>query len=281
MLRAVAAGSGERVRPVPACALRSVTPAMIVPKTVSGRRRLVTAAAALLVLAGCGRSGTGDGNTTAAAPVAAVAAPAGKDWSQTTAVSPAGGFVLGNPDASVKLVEYGALTCPHCAEFSKEATAPLTDLVKSGRVSWEFRTFMIHPLDLPVAVLVRCQGPEPAFALTEQTYAAQPEWVANVQKLTEADVRAMGALPQNQQLLAFVKAARLDEFFRQRGLPEARIEACLKDQAQLDKVQELTKIGSETDKITGTPSFLINGVLQDDVYGWDALAPKLHAALGG
>lgn len=249
--------------------------------SLTGRHRAFAAAAALLMLAGCGKSGTAAGNGSAAAPVAAVAAPAGRDWAQTTAVSPAGGFVLGNPDAPVKLVEYGALTCPHCAEFSKEATAPLTALVKSGRVSWEFRTFMIHPLDLPVAVLVRCQGPEPAFALTEQTYAAQNEWIGNVQKLNDADIRAMGALPQNQQLIAFVKAAKLDEFFRQRGLPQARIEACLKDQAQLDKVQELTKIGSETDKITGTPSFLINGVLQNDVYGWDALAPKLHAALGG
>ena len=186
------------------------------------RSRAALAVAALLLVAGCNKDGgksaaTGRNATAAAAPIAA---PAGQDWTQTTSVSPAGGYVLGNPDAPVKLVEYGALTCPHCAVFSGEASAPLTAMVKTGRLSWEFRTFMIHPLDLPVEVLVRCQGPEPAFALTEQTYAAQPEWIGNVQKLERRGAAPDGhAAAATSSSLAFVHAAKLDEFFRQRGLP--------------------------------------------------------------
>ena len=78
-----------------------------------------------------------------------------------------------------------------------------------------------------------------------------------------------------------MKAAKLDEFFRQRGLPQAKIDSCLKDEKQLQQVADVTKVGTDTDKITGTPSFLINGALQDDVYGWAQLQPKLAAALAG
>ena len=52
-------------------------------------------------------------------------------------------FMMGNPNAKVKLIEIGALTCPHCREFEEQGRArPLVDkYVKSGQVSWEFRTY--------------------------------------------------------------------------------------------------------------------------------------------
>ena len=46
------------------------------------------------------------------APSEAVAA---KDWSTETAITAEGGMAIGNPEAPVKLVEYGSLTCSHCA----------------------------------------------------------------------------------------------------------------------------------------------------------------------
>ena len=29
------------------------------------------------------------------------------------------GFMMGNPSAKVKLIEYGSLSCPHCREFDE------------------------------------------------------------------------------------------------------------------------------------------------------------------
>ena len=45
-------------------------------------------------------------------------AAAGRDWSAVVNRTTAGGFIMGNPDAKVKLVEYGSMTCPHCARVS-------------------------------------------------------------------------------------------------------------------------------------------------------------------
>ena len=60
-------------------------------------------------------------------PVEAVPAPNGGDWSTIVSATPEGGFVMGNPNAPVKLVEFGSMTCPHCAEFDEAAMKPLTD----------------------------------------------------------------------------------------------------------------------------------------------------------
>ena len=71
--------------------------------------------ARVLALAACsGESGAGTATGNAAA-VAGAPAPAGQNWAETVAKTPEGGFRMGNSDAPVKLVEYGARTCPTCA----------------------------------------------------------------------------------------------------------------------------------------------------------------------
>jgi protein-disulfide isomerase len=68
------------------------------------------------------------------------AAPAARDWTRTVSATPEGGYRVGNPAAAVKLVEYGSLTCNHCATFAKEGMPPLLSRhVRTGRVSYEFR----------------------------------------------------------------------------------------------------------------------------------------------
>jgi protein-disulfide isomerase len=54
----------------------------------------------------------------AALPAADGAAQKGKaaaqrDWTQTVARTPEGGFRMGNPNAPVKLIEYLSFACPH------------------------------------------------------------------------------------------------------------------------------------------------------------------------
>ncbi len=44
--------------------------------------------------------------------------------------TPDGGFVIGNPDAPLKLVEYASHTCSHCAEFSDEGSGPMHDEIR-------------------------------------------------------------------------------------------------------------------------------------------------------
>ena len=107
-------------------------------------RFLALLAIPALALAGCNKSGdAGAGPVpTSAAALAKATAPAGKAWSDVVEVTTDGGYRMGNPDAPIKLVEYGSLSCPHCAHLAEESFNPLVnDFVRSGRVSFEYRSF--------------------------------------------------------------------------------------------------------------------------------------------
>lgn len=111
----------------------------------------------------------------ASAKPAARAATRTTDWTHVVAATPAGGFMLGNPRAKIRLVEYGSLTCPHCRAFDAEGVPLLVNrYVKSGQVSWEFRNYVRDPVDLTAALIARCNGPRGFFPLARALYRDQP-----------------------------------------------------------------------------------------------------------
>lgn len=243
------------------------------------------ALALALFLAGCGDTEGGNAaNLSAAAgqapALAQIAAPNNGDWREMVAQTPEGGWRMGNPDAPVKLVEYASITCSHCAEFSETATEPLRDTyVRAGQVSWEYRPFMLFPTDPGIFMLLRCQGAAPFFRLTEQLYTDQATWSARLQSLTPEQTQALQAMAPASQAGALVRAVGLDQFFRQRGMPEARISSCLADNQNLQQLGEITQRATEQEGVTGTPTFFINGERQD-VGDWLGLESRLRAALG-
>jgi protein-disulfide isomerase len=237
------------------------------------------AAALALLLAGCG-DGAGNGQAAAAAdaPLKQIPAPNG-DWTQTVVKTAEGGFRMGNPDAPVKLVEYGSLSCPHCAEFEEQGAPKLRDTyVKSGQVSWEFRTYLLFGPDAGISALLHCQGEGAFFPFVEQLYADQRNWGGRMQSLPEDQLKQIQDLPARDAAPAMLRAAGLDEFFRQRGMPASRIQSCLADPAVLDQVAAITKRGND-EGVNGTPSFFINGKLVERAASWAALEPELRAAL--
>jgi protein-disulfide isomerase len=242
--------------------------------------RAILASTALFAIAACGKKA----DHTPVGPVngtAAVSAPAGTDWTETVRETEFGGFVMGNPAAPVKLIEYASLTCPHCRDFAREATTPLREnYVKTGKVSWEFRSFPLNPIDVAATLLATCQGPVPFFKLVEQNYAEQEKWVLPYQQLTDAKQKELALLPQDQQFLGLARAGGLDNFYRVRGLPTAKAEACLVDKGKIDKIVAMRQNGMEKDKVEGTPTFIINGAKVDQPPTWPALEPELKKAGG-
>jgi protein-disulfide isomerase len=236
-----------------------------------------------LLLAGCGDE-TGGGNTATAAnvaPVPTIAAPNGGDWTQTVSATPEGGFLMGNPDAPVKLVEYASLTCPHCAEFSETAVPELTEkYIKAGQVSLEVRNFVRDPIDMTATLLSRCGGAQPYFKLTDQLFAAQSEWMQPFQQISEAESKRLSSLPVQQQFGELARTGGLVQFVKMRGIPESKANQCLADQSAVQKLVEMNGVAAKQHEIPGTPAFLINGELVENVANWEALEPKLREAIG-
>lgn len=230
-----------------------------------------------LLLSGCGGGGGAD-NSTAAAPVKAVAAPAGKDWTQTVSQT-AEGFVMGNPAAPIKLVEYGSRLCPTCGAFANDGYQTLTGkYVKSGKVSFEFREFLVHgQLDVPPALLGTCVGTDPFFPLLEQMFHDQQSFEENLQKSGPAMQQRIDAAAPKDRFLLMGEAMGLVDYAKQRGVPEAKARACLADMAQVDKLTKITQDkgpgGDAT--VSGTPTFLLNGKIAEGVISWPAMEQAL------
>jgi protein-disulfide isomerase len=234
---------------------------------------------AALPLVACGDSKTAVPAGDAALP-AAVAAPAGQNWAQVTAATPDGGFRMGNPDAKVKLVEFASLTCPHCAEFHESAAATIRDkYVASGNVSYEYRNFVLNGPDYAATVLARCQGAGAFFGLLDAFYADQRGWTEKFGQISKPDQDSLAGLSEDQQIKRLAELGGLADYVKLRGIPRAKFDQCLADPTQLKAVNDLRNQAVNELKLTGTPSFIINGVVQDGVFTWADLEPKLQVAL--
>lgn len=244
-------------------------------------RAFLLAAALSLGLAACGNEATPGGEaapTDSATPIAKIAAPVGKSWAETVAVSPEGGYVMGNPDAPIKLIEFGALTCSHCAEFSAQGFEKLRDdYIASGRVSYELRLFMLNAFDLPAAMLTTCGTPEAAIPLAEQFWAWQPNMFTNLQQAGEAQLQAASQLPPEQRYAAIARLAGMTQFFAERGIAAEQGAACLANGEKATQLAAATQTASDKYNVTGTPWFFING---KDVgtQTWATLEPMLQTA---
>ena len=233
---------------------------------------------ALLLLAAC--SGETGGNSSApAAPVAAVPAPAGTSWTETVTKT-AEGYLMGNPNAPIKLVEYGARTCPTCARFAQEGFGPLTqNYVSSGKGSFEFRDFVVHgPSDIALALVGTCGSPAAFFPILEQQYANQEQFLNRLQTLSPAQQQALQAQSPSAQAAALAEMMGAIDFVKARGVPEAQARACLSDAAKLEAIVKPTETAAQAGTVTGTPTFLINGEVVPNTLSWAQLEQALKRA---
>lgn len=204
-----------------------------------------------------------------------------QDWTRVVRATPAGGFVMGNPAARVKLVEYGSMTCPHCRAFDAEGVPHLLDYVKSGQLSWEFRNYVRDAFDISAALITRCNGPASFFPLTRAVFAEQANWEAKIQATPHDKLEAIQKLPMNRQFLALARLTGLQQLASAHGLPASKSTRCLIDEGAAKRLAQMDdQATTQYPDFVGTPTFLIDGKLLDRTATWDALEPQLKAALG-
>ncbi|MFM2301072.1 MAG: hypothetical protein RLZZ84_808 [Pseudomonadota bacterium] len=225
------------------------------------RLGLIAVVPLALGLAACNKGGSDAGSAELSGqPIAAIAPPAGKAWVETVKVTEDGGYLVGNPDAPIKVIEYGSLTCPHCAEFAETSGVELRDqYIASGRVSYEFRNMIRDAIDLTLVQLVRCGAPESFFALTDQTFANQKSFFDNAQHADKAAQEAAFAAAPAQRGTAIANLTGAIDFFASRGISKDQANACLADVSKAEKLATMSNEQSQKFNIEGTPTFLING----------------------
>ncbi|CAN5149507.1 DsbA family protein [soil metagenome] len=205
-------------------------------------------------------------------------AAAAPDWTKTVTRAPNGAYVLGNPKAKVRFVEYLSYSCPHCAHFTGEASGPIkTGFVSKGTVAVEIRNAVRDRYDFTAAVLARCGGPARFFANSEAIFGAQETLLTKATAFEATNSLPEGA-PVEVALKGIAKGSGLTDFMVARGFTPAQVDACLVDKASQTAVLGLTKDAWEVRKIPGTPAFIINGK-SVPASSWAEVQTKLRAAV--
>lgn len=150
--------------------------------------------------------------------------------------SPLGEQTQGDPKAPVTLIEYAAVTCPHCSDFFLHQFPDLkSKYIDTGKVHFIFREFPLNALDVAGFMLARCAGDNRFFPVVDTLFEKQREWV--VQKPLEP-------------LMAIAKQA---------GFTQQSFEECLKNQKVEDGVKWVRDRAADKFGVSGTPTFFING----------------------
>ncbi len=240
------------------------------------------ATAAILATGACNAETAGESTADNSTTAEAVQPPADGDWTQVVTQTESGAFRMGNPNAQVKLVEFGSMTCPHCAEFDENGVKPLIDkYVKSGQVSFEFRNYVRDPFDIAASLIARCNGAKSFFPLTRAMFEAQQDWITRLQAAPQAQLEALQNLGPQRQFLEIAKVADLQQWAAMRGVPTAKSTQCLTDQNAVNQlVQMNSDATTEYPQLPGTPSFTINGELLENTTNWATLEPKIREGLG-
>lgn len=176
----------------------------------------------------------------AAAGLAAIAPPA---FAQS-----ADEMTIGAASAPLHLIEYASLTCPHCAQFHASNWDTLrTRYIDTGRVRFTLRELATAPAGVSVGMfqLARCGG------------ASAEEYLRRVKILFERQQAILGTGTMAGVLTALLAAGA------EWGLSQEQVMQALNDPAGAERVRRSAE-GAAALGVNHTPSFLFNGVLDDD-----------------
>ena len=146
-------------------------------------------------------------------------------------------IVVGKANAPVTIIEFASLGCPHCARFHQETYPKLKkEYIDTGKVKMVFTDFPLGTPALAAAMIARCSGPERYLGFVEMFFRAQKQWS-----------RA------NKPIEELKKVARFG------GFSGEDVDACFKQQALIDHIQNTARKAGKDHQINSTPSFLVNG----------------------
>ncbi|MEO0590155.1 MAG: thioredoxin domain-containing protein [Pseudomonadota bacterium] len=245
--------------------------------TFSGRFRLALACAlaAPLALAACSGEEEVEGGVSGE-PIAAIAAPEGTAWLETASMSEDGlGYIVGNPDAPLKLIEYASHTCGACANFSVTGKTPLKEYIATGVVSFEQREVFLNTFDVVIASLTQCGPGERMQALSDEVWQNLPSVMQGIQGAQ--GMEAASQLPLDERFVRIGEVTGLVDFFAARGLSADQARACLADADAIDAMVKGSSEVAEEVGVAGTPTFTLNGSKVDAI-AWGQLEPILQRA---
>ncbi|MBU6140348.1 MAG: DsbA family protein [Proteobacteria bacterium] len=173
-------------------------------------------------------------------------------------------FVLGDKAAPVLLIEYASLSCPHCADFAREAFEKLkSEYVDSGKIKFVFRNFPLNQPALVAAMFAECQAND------------------NKDRAGEKYFSTLKALFKTQDTWAFDEkfSEKLEAIAQLDGMSSDRFKKCISDKSLQEKILTSRMEASKSLQLRSTPSFFINGEISEGFVDYKSLKKLIDAKL--
>lgn len=159
-----------------------------------------------------------------------------------------GDVVIGDADAPVTIIEYASLTCPHCASFHQNSYPEIkAGYIDTGKAKLILRDVFFDQFGLWSTMIARCGG--------EATYPQMINMFLNRQQSWYLD--HVGAFNQTKNAQPMID--EMMKIGRLAGLSNERMNACLSDEAYLERLVTDFQTNTAEDEVRSTPTFFING----------------------
>ena len=179
---------------------------------------------------------------TAALACIALAAPAlaQDDWKEWSAADELG-WVEGDADAPVTVIEYFSPTCSHCKEFAEEVLPVVEEnYIATGKVRFVMREWVRNSVDKTILTQARCLPKEDGVSYIKDIFARQDEIFVAAQ---------VGTLPGTLLIVGTPYGITDREKF----------DACYQDMDIRFDMLEVDK-SSEHYDVHASPTFIVDGM---------------------
>ncbi|WCL55510.1 thioredoxin domain-containing protein [Gimibacter soli] len=167
-----------------------------------------------------------------------------------------GDIIYGDPKADIEIIEYGSLTCAHCAHFANDILPAIKEkYLDTGKARLHYRNIIRDQVDLAISAVARCGDMEMTHKLTAAFFASQDKWIH------------LGSEAAMIDSLATVAAAA--------GMERTEFDRCAADADMRKGLVEMTQRGAQLYGVRQTPTVIVNGMVLPDYS-----AESIEAAIG-
>jgi len=219
---------------------------------VANRRNILIGSGAAALAAA---AGTGVSFVFGSSAALAQQFDAAKLLSPASAVPP--DHPLGNKDAKVTVIEYLSPSCPHCKAFLEQTYPQLkAEYVDTNKIQFIPRPFIRNVLDAVVFLLAEAAGEAQYHNVVDTYFKTQDQWVTSK---TPNDT--------------------LFEIAQQFGFTKESYDAALTNQDLFNGLTAIQKQAVDEFKLTGTPTFYVNGKMLTGEASFEALKAEIDPLL--
>lgn len=164
------------------------------------------------------------------------------------------GYLLGDPNAKITIMEFADFECPQCGNFSAITEPDVRkNIIEKGLANMRFYDFPLtdlHPNTLFASLAASCAADQGKFwEMHDLLLAGQSDWEG---------------LAHKNPVPVF------EGYVKQIGIDAAKYKQCFESRENITRIQAHQKTGEDL-KVNSTPSFVIGGTMYPGNMAYDRI----------